>query len=125
MLLYGPFDSDNISSISMEEIKEWNSIPGVTYEGITESPHLELQKADCVVLPSYREGMPRSLLEAGAMGLPSVATNVPGCRHIIQHNVNGILCDPKNIESLFKQLKRNDNYSICKNKEKWVKEQEI
>jgi glycosyltransferase involved in cell wall biosynthesis len=105
LLLYGPFDSDNISSILMDEIKEWDSIPGIQYEGITESPQLELQKADCVVLPSYREGMPRSLLEAGAMGMPSVATNVPGCRHIIKHNFNGILCEPKNIESLSQALK--------------------
>lgn len=98
--LYGPDDSDNISAISLDELKHWNIVPGVSYHGITDNPHLALQKADCVILPSYREGMPRSLLEAGAMGLPSIATNVPGCRHIIQHNVNGILCEPKSIQSL-------------------------
>lgn len=125
LLLYGPFDSDNISSIAMEEIKEWNSIPGVTYEGITDSPHLELQKADCVVLPSYREGMPRSLLEAGAMRLPSVATNVPGCRHIIQHNVNGILCDPKNIESLFQALREMINIPLQEQRKMGQRAREI
>ena len=51
-----------------------------------------LAQVDCVVLPSYREGLPRSLLEAGAMGLPVVATAVPGCRHVVQHGVNGLLC---------------------------------
>ena len=106
LLLYGPFDTDNISSIAIEEIKDWDNIPGVKYKGITDKPELEMQKGDCVVLPSYREGMPRSLLEAGAMGLPSVATNVPGCKHVIQNNVNGILCDPKSVESLEKAMKK-------------------
>ena len=106
LLLYGPFDTDNISSIAIEEIKDWDNIPGVKYKGVTDKPELEMQKGDCVVLPSYREGMPRSLLEAGAMGLPSVATNVPGCKHVIQNNVNGILCDPKSVESLEKAMKK-------------------
>ncbi|HHE31067.1 MAG TPA: glycosyltransferase [Chlorobaculum parvum] len=57
-------------------------------------------QADCVVLPSYREGMPRSLLEAGAMGLPVVATNVPGCRNIVADGHNGLLCEAKSAESL-------------------------
>ena len=55
---------------------------------------------DIVVLPSWREGLSKSLLEAASMSLPIITTNVPGCRHIIQHNVNGILCEPKSIQSL-------------------------
>jgi len=112
LVLYGPCDADNISSISMKEINHWKSIPGVSYEGVTDNPHLALQKADCVVLPSYREGMPRSLLEAGAMGLPSIATNVPGCRHIIQHNINGLLCDAKNIQSLKQAMRKMINIPL-------------
>jgi glycosyltransferase involved in cell wall biosynthesis len=45
-----------------------------------------------MVLPSYREGLPRGLLEAAAMGLPLVATDVPGCRQVVRHGVNGLLC---------------------------------
>jgi glycosyltransferase involved in cell wall biosynthesis len=59
-----------------------------------------MNDVNCVVLPSYREGMPRSLLEAGAMGLPSVTTDVPGCRNIIQDNVNGFICEARNSKSL-------------------------
>ena len=49
---------------------------------------LQIKKANCMVLPSYREGMPKFLLEAGAMEIPSITTDVPGCRNIIKHNFN-------------------------------------
>ena len=58
----------------------------------------------CVILPSYREGLPKSLIEAGATGRPSLVTNVPGCRHIIENNFNGLLFDAKDSESLFKSI---------------------
>jgi glycosyltransferase involved in cell wall biosynthesis len=53
-----------------------------------------------VVLPSYREGLPRSLLEAAAMGRPLIATNVPGCRDVVEDGVNGFLCEAKSAQSL-------------------------
>jgi glycosyltransferase involved in cell wall biosynthesis len=52
------------------------------------------------VLPSYREGLPRVLLEAGAMGKPLIATDVPGCRHITEEGVNGFLCAARDSSSL-------------------------
>ena len=61
-------------------------------------PHLAA--SDCVVLPSYREGMPRSLLEAAAMGKPLVATNVPGCTEIARAGENAFLCAPRDAASL-------------------------
>jgi len=64
------------------------------------------RQVDCVVLPSYREGMPRSLLEAGAMGLPVVATNVPGCRNIVTDSVNGLLCEVRDAASLAEAMER-------------------
>ena len=62
--------------------------------------------ADCVVLPSYREGVPRTLMEASAMGRPIVATDVPGCREVVEHGVNGLLCEVKNADSLTGALER-------------------
>lgn len=59
-----------------------------------------IAQADCVVLPSYREGLPRVLLEASAMGKPSVSTNVPGCRRVVDHGVTGFLCEARSAESL-------------------------
>ena len=61
---------------------------------------------DAVVLPSYREGMPKSILEALAMELPVVATNVPGCSNIVDHNINGFLCKARNSASLERALKK-------------------
>lgn len=61
-------------------------------------PHIE--NASCIILPSYHEGMSNSLLEAAAIGRPLLATNIPGCKEIIDDGVNGFLFEPKNIESL-------------------------
>lgn len=59
-----------------------------------------------MVLPSYREGLPRSLLEAGAMGLPVVTTDVPGCRHVVSDVVNGLLCKVRDAASLQDVMER-------------------
>lgn len=56
---------------------------------------------DCVILPSYREGLPKSLLEFGIQGVPSITTNVPGCNAIIKNGFNGFLCKSKSIDSLY------------------------
>ena len=54
-----------------------------------------IAQADCIVLPSYREGMPRVLLEGAAMGRPVIATNVPGCREVVEEGITGYLCRPR------------------------------
>jgi glycosyltransferase involved in cell wall biosynthesis len=56
--------------------------------------------ADCIVLPSYREGLPRTLLEGAAMAKPLIATNVPGCRSIVEQGINGLLCTVRDAGSL-------------------------
>ena len=63
-----------------------------------------MSKADAVVLPSYREGMPKTILEAFAMSIPVVATNVAGCSNIVDDGVNGILCEPRDTKSLESKL---------------------
>ena len=59
-----------------------------------------LSIADIFVLPSYREGLPNSLLEAGAMALPSIVTDINGCNEVIENRVNGFLIPPKEMQSL-------------------------
>jgi len=67
---------------------------------------------DCVILPSYREGLPRVLLEFGLMGVPSITTNVPGCRSIVKDNHNGFLCEPKSTKSLYDSICNFINLSL-------------
>ena len=65
-----------------------------------------LECADVFVLPSYREGLPNALLEAGAMGLPCIATDINGCNEIIERDVTGILVQPKSAHALARAFKR-------------------
>lgn len=94
--LSGFADVQNVSAISLDELQAWGCLPGVKWKGATDNMVDIYACVDAVVLPSYREGMPRSLLEAGAMGLPSLTTDVPGCRNIIEDGFNGLICDAKN-----------------------------
>lgn len=59
---------------------------------------------DCIVLPSYREGLSRVLLEGAAMGKPLIATDVPGCKHVVQHGKNGLLCRVRDAQDLSKAM---------------------
>jgi len=76
----------------------------VDYLGTVEDVRPYIAKANCVVLPSYREGTPRSLLEAAAMGKPVIATDVPGCREVVEDGRNGYLCRFKDPEDLAKRM---------------------
>jgi glycosyltransferase involved in cell wall biosynthesis len=84
--------SDNRSAVPMAEVERWQQEGIVKYLGETADVRPFLAESDCVVLPSYREGMPRSLLEAAAMARPMVATDVPGCRDLVADGENGFLC---------------------------------
>lgn len=93
-------ESDNRSAVPIAEVERWQREGMVTYLGETDDVRPYLATADCVVLPSYREGLPRSLLEAAAMGRPMIATDVPGCRDVVRHGSNGFLCEARSAESL-------------------------
>jgi glycosyltransferase involved in cell wall biosynthesis len=60
--------------------------------------------SDCLVFPSYREGFPNVVMQAGAMGLPSIVTDINGCNEIIIDGINGVLVPSKNEESLMKAM---------------------
>ena len=64
-----------------------------------------MKDAQCVILPSYREGLPRVILEAMSMSLPVITNDVPGCRSLVTHNENGWLCEPKNVDDLYWRMK--------------------
>ena len=88
--LLGPVDEGNRTAISRREVESWSG--HVEYLGVADDVRPAIAAATAVVLPSYREGLPRSLLEAGAMARPLIATDVPGCRDVIEQGVNGYLC---------------------------------
>jgi glycosyltransferase involved in cell wall biosynthesis len=102
--LLGFVDGDNPTAISAAQMQAWVSEDVVSYWGTSTDVRVQLAQADCVVLPSYREGTPRTLLEAGAMGRPLVATDVPGCREVVRHGINGLLCAPRDAQSLAEQM---------------------
>ncbi|CAG4885853.1 glycosyltransferase family 4 protein [Paraburkholderia gardini] len=103
-LLLGPVGVDNPSAITRAEVDAWQREGVVTYAGEAHDVRPFIVDADCVVLPSYREGVPRTLMEASAMGRPIVATDVPGCREVVADGVNGLLCEVKSAESLTAKL---------------------
>jgi glycosyltransferase involved in cell wall biosynthesis len=70
----------------------------IDYLGEADDVRPFIAAAGCIVLPSYREGLPRTLLEGAAMARPLIATDVPGCRAVVDHGENGLLCavrDPR------------------------------
>jgi glycosyltransferase involved in cell wall biosynthesis len=106
LTLCGFADAENISAITAATLKQWAQRPGIRWLGPRDDMPQIYAQADAVVLPSYREGMPRSLLEAAAMGLPVVASDVPGCRQIVTDGLNGLLCEARSADSLHAVLER-------------------
>lgn len=104
--LCGFTDSENISAISEQELSEWGRLPYIHWLGSSDNIRDIYSTNDCIVLPSYREGMPRTLLEAGALGIPSIASNVPGCNFIVTEGYNGFLCEAKSPVSLYEAMKK-------------------
>ncbi|MEA3034964.1 MAG: hypothetical protein QOH04_723 [Sphingomonadales bacterium] len=98
--LLGFLDADNRTAFSRAELDAWICEGLIDYLGHGDDVRPAIADADCVVLPSYREGLPRTLLEAAAMGKPLIATDVPGCRQVARHGVNGLTCRVRDAGSL-------------------------
>lgn len=113
--LAGAPDPGNPSSLSAAELAEIKKRqPYLEFLGHVEDPARCYRESSMAVLPSYGEGVPRSLIEAAACGLPLIATNVPGCREIVKDNDNGILVPPKDPPSLAQAIRRlADDPDLC------------
>jgi glycosyltransferase involved in cell wall biosynthesis len=103
-VLVGYLGVENRSAISFEQIQQWISEDIIDYQGSTQDVRPWLNRADCIVLPSYREGLPQSLLEASAMKKPIIATRVPGCKEVVLHGKTGLLCNVKDPISLAESM---------------------
>lgn len=102
--MLGFVDNGNSNSISLERIKIWEKNRLIRYFGKTDDVRPYLAQSDCIVLPSYREGVPHSLLEAAAMARPIIATDVAGCREVVDHNINGLLCKVRDPHDLAEKM---------------------
>lgn len=104
--LLGFLDVQNRTAISRAEMDEWVAEGTVRYLGVSDNVQEEIKAADCVVLPSYREGTPRTLLEAAAMARPIVTTDAVGCREVVDDGVNGYLCRIKDAMDLADKIEK-------------------
>ena len=95
----------NPAAISSEQMKEWTDQGFVKYLGVSDDVREHITSADCIVLPSYRQGTPRTLLEAAAMGKPIITSNVVGCKDVVEYGVNGFICELKNAQALALKMK--------------------
>lgn len=102
--LLGFVDVPNRTAVSRADVEAWVAEGVIDYLGHADDVRPFIAAADCIVLPSYREGLPRVLLEGAAMGKPLIASDVPGCRHVVQHGRNGLLCDVRNSASLAEMM---------------------
>jgi len=105
LFLVGP-NEDGLDPISQEakELIASNSAIELLGEKYRDELLAYYAAADCFVLPSYREGFPNTVLEAGAMGLPCVVTDINGSREIIVEGENGMIVPPRNADALFQAM---------------------
>jgi glycosyltransferase involved in cell wall biosynthesis len=98
-------DTQNPSAVTVATVKRWTDEGVIIYLGDTRDVRPFIADADCVVLPSYyREGVPRSLLEAASMGKPVITTDMPGCRRVLEDGVSGYLVKPRDVSDLVAKM---------------------
>ncbi|KAA9324986.1 glycosyltransferase family 4 protein [Adhaeribacter soli] len=104
--LLGAFDEAGNIGVKRSVFEDWIKGGELEYLGTSDDVAAVIAKADCVVLPSYREGTPKTLLEAAAMGKPIVTTNVPGCKETVVDAQNGYLCEVRSGADLARKMEQ-------------------
>lgn len=102
--IVGSLDTGNPSSVDESELRQWQTEAHIIYHGPASDVRPYIQQCNMVVLPSYREGLPRVLLEGMAMGKPIITTRTAGCRETVVPDKNGYLVEVKNARSLAKAI---------------------
>lgn len=96
IILYGMPDPENPASIDLKTLNEWNRLGMIEWKGHCNDVVQAYRESHIAVLPSYREGLPKSLLEAASCARPIVTTDVPGCREVVEHNQTGFIVPAMN-----------------------------
>ena len=104
LLIAGTPDPANPDSVTLEEAQQWSGEPGITWLGQVNDIASLWRDSHIAALPSHREGLPKSLLEAAACGRPMVATDAPGCREIVIHEETGLLVPIEDPQALAKAI---------------------
>lgn len=102
--ILGEVDAVNRTAIRRSELENWVQEGVIEYMGTTDDVRPFIASAHCIVLPSYREGTPRTLLEASAMARPCIATDVPGCRDVVVDHETGLLCNVMDAHDLASKM---------------------
>ena len=106
-LLLGFLDTESPTAISKEQMDIWIENYPIKYLGVSDNVKEVISIADCIVLPSYyREGVPKILLESASMSKPIITTHNVGCKEVVDHGVNGYLCQIKNVDDLVIMMKK-------------------
>ncbi len=104
LVLIGNYFLANPSAISKTTVDEWTKDGTIKYLGMVDNVSEIVKECDCVVLPSYREGMPRSLLEASSMGRPIITVDSIGCKDVVEDGVTGYMAKVRDVDSLAKAM---------------------
>ncbi|WP_323590222.1 glycosyltransferase family 4 protein [Aliarcobacter butzleri] len=104
--IYGDIDLNNPASLTEDDIEEIKKEGFIKVHGFSTNIAKVFSDTNIVVLPSYREGLPKVLIEAAACGRAVITTDVPGCRDAIEPNVTGLLCQVRNSQSLANQIEK-------------------
>jgi len=104
--LIGKLEETAKLGVSLQYLQQYTNNDIIEYLGTTDDIQKEIEKASIVILPSYREGTPRTLLEGAAMGRPIITTNVPGCKSLVKKDYNGWLCEAKSTTDLVSTIEK-------------------
>jgi len=99
LILVGPFETE-LDPLLPQTIADIKSNPNIISVGFQEDVRPYFAISDCLVFPSYREGFPNVVMQAGAMELPAIVTDINGCNEIIEDGKNGLIIPPKNVDAL-------------------------
>lgn len=109
--IVGELGYKNKTAISEKNLQKYLQNRNIKYLGKQDDMVKVLSDVDVIVLPSYREGLSKSLIEAASMSLPIITTNVPGCRDVVKQGINGFYCEPRNVKDLKTQILKMINLS--------------